>query len=329
MRCAKCGERAQVELRRHNSAYCAPHYLDFFQAHVERNIHSKKMFHKEDKVLVAVSGGKDSLALWDVLQRLGYEATGLYIDLGISDYSTRSREKAQAFADKTGARLIVKDVRELYGGGETGITELAKALRRVPCSGCGLTKRYITNQAARELGFTVLATGHNLDDEVATLMGNVLHWQMGYLARQSPVLESTHAKLAKKVKPLYTFTERETLAYTLLRRIDYIEEECPNALGAESIGYKEAVHAIDDESPGTKSQFLQVFLDRARALIPASDDVDLGECVHFGEPTTAELCAFCRMWQRAQDARQRRKRPLPLAEPVPPPVNQAPADVLQ
>ncbi len=317
MRCSKCGERAQVELRRHNSAYCGPHYLDFFQTHVERNIHSKKMFTREQKVLIAVSGGKDSLALWDILIRLGYETTALYIDLGIGDYSRRSRERAEAFAAKVSGRLIVKDVRQEHGAGEMGITELSKALRRVPCSGCGLTKRYVTNQAAHELGFDVLATGHNLDDEVATLMGNVLHWQMGYLARQSPVLESTHAKLARKVKPLYTFTERETLCYTLLRRIDYIEEECPNAQGAQSIAYKEALNAIEAESPGTKAQFLQGFLDRARPLILASDQVSLGECSQCGEPTTTELCAFCRMWERAREAHQSRKRPLPLAAAAP------------
>ena len=119
-----------------------------------------------------------------------------------------------------------------------GNTELSKALRRGPCSGCGLNKRYVTNQVAHELGFDVLATGHNLDDETATLMGNVLHWQMGYLARQSPVLESTHVRLARKVKPLYTFTERESLSYVLIRGIDYIQAECPNAHGPRPNLYK-------------------------------------------------------------------------------------------
>ena len=138
-------------------------------------------------------------------------------------------------------------------------------------------------------------------------MGNVLHWQMGYLARQSPVLESTHVKLARKVKPLYTFTERESLSYVRIRGIDYIEEECPNAHGALSILYKEALNTIENQSPGAKSAFLLGFLDRAKPLIEAAEDVELGECIQCGEPTTAELCAFCRMWDRAKSARAQKR----------------------
>ena len=309
MRCSKCRDTAWVELRRHHSAYCAPHYLEFFQRQVERNIRSKRMFGHDDRVLVAVSGGKDSLALWDLLLSMGYEAAGLYIDLGIGEYSQRSREKSEAFARATGAQLIVKEVRELYGEGELGISELSTVLRRVPCSGCGLTKRYVTNQAAHELGFDVLATGHNLDDEAATLMGNVLHWQTGYLARQSPVMESTHPHLARKVKPFYTFTERETLSYVLIRGIDYIEEECPNAQGASSLLYKDVLNTLENESPGTKASFLMGFLDKARPLLQQNESVSLGECIQCGEPTTAELCAFCRMWERARATHARRKAP--------------------
>ena len=306
MRCSKCHERASVEMRRHHSAYCADHYLQFFETHVARNIKHQKMFTPDDKVLVAVSGGKDSLALWDLLVRMEYQVVGLYIDLGIGDYSKRSREKSEAFAESIGGRLIIQDVAQVYGDSEIGITELSQALRRVPCSGCGLTKRYVTNRTAHELGFDVLATGHNLDDEAATLMGNVLHWQTGFLARQSPVMQSTHAHLAKKVKPLYTFTERETLSYVLIRGIDYIEEECPNAHGASSILYKEALNTLENESPGTKASFLMGFLDKARPLLEKDESVTLGECIRCGEPTTAELCAFCRMWERAQESFARR-----------------------
>ena len=307
MRCMKCGEQAWVEMRRHHAAFCAEHYVQFFETHVERNIKSKKMFTHDDKVLIAVSGGKDSLALWDVLLRAGYQTAGLYIDLGISDYSKRSREKCEAFAGLTNSRLIVKDVREAYGEGAMGITELSQALRRVPCSGCGLTKRYVTNQAAHELGFNVLATGHNLDDEAATLMGNVLHWQREYLARQSPVMEATHPHLARKVKPLYTFTERETLSYTLIRGIDYIEEECPNAHGASSIQYKEALNTLEHHSPGTKGSFVLGFLDRARPLFKDAEPPGLRECAKCGEPTTSEVCAFCRMWERARETYARKR----------------------
>jgi uncharacterized protein (TIGR00269 family) len=296
LRCIKCKEKAVIELRRHNAAYCAPHYLDFFRNQVSRNVRRHHMFTHKDRLLLAISGGKDSLALWDVLLALGYQVTGLHVDLGIENYSSHSLETTKAFAQRAGPGLVVVDLAKEYG---LNVSQLSKALRRVACSGCGLSKRYIFNRVARERSFDVLVTGHNLDDEAATLLGNVLHWQLGYLARQSPVLESTHPRLVKKVKPLYTLTERETASYALLRGIEYVEEECPYATGASSILYKGTLNHIEVESPGSKQQFVDGFLQRLRPSIQRNERVELHGCARCSEPTTTESCAFCRTWDRA------------------------------
>jgi len=92
------------------------------------------------------------------------------------------------------------------------------------------------NRVARDGGYTVLATGHNLDDEAAVLFGNTLNWQTSYLQRQSPVLAAREG-LVRKVKPLCRFYEREMAAYALVEGIEYIYDECPYAVGAKSILY--------------------------------------------------------------------------------------------
>jgi uncharacterized protein (TIGR00269 family) len=310
VRCRKCQSKAAIEIRRHNTAFCAPHFLDHFREQVQRAIRGQRMFTHDDRVLVAVSGGKDSLALWDVLIDLGYQTSGLYIDLGIGDYSVESQAKAEAFAAARGAELIVVDLAKEYG---FDIGEIPMLTRRAPCSACGLSKRYLFNKVARERGFSVVATGHNLDDEAATLLGNVLHWQTGYLARQSPVLEEHEAGLARKVKPLYRLAEQETAAYAVLRGIDYIVEECPNAVGATSLRYKEALNALEAASPGTKMMFVQGFLDRARHLFADQERVALHDCPQCGQPTTGASCAFCRLIgevqrRKAERAEQRARR---------------------
>src|SRR5205809_6506168 len=94
------------------------------------------------------------------------------------------------------------------------------------------------NRVALDHGLGVVATGHNLDDEAATLFGSITHWQTEALARQSPALPPTHAKLARRVKPLYRLSELETPAYAFLRRIEYIVVECPCAKGASSSAHK-------------------------------------------------------------------------------------------
>ena len=148
--------------------------------------------------------------------------------------------------------------------------------------------------------FGAIATGHNLDDEVAVLMQNTLHWQTGYLARQAPVLAERDG-LARKVKPFVRLYERETAAYVLLQGIDYIYDECPFAKGSTTNLYKEMLNELELNSTGAKQQFYLHFLrarETGRARFAEIEQVQLRPCGLCGQPTTAgDLCAFCRLWE--------------------------------
>lgn len=311
MRCTKCKGHAWVDIPRHHAAYCDTCFVQFFHRQVSRAIDEADMFGPNDSVLVAISGGKDSLALWDALLSLGHAATGLYVDLGIGEYSALSHEKAQSFASSVGADLLVVDLKAQYG---LRIGEIKGATGRTPCSACGLAKRHVFNKHALDLGFAVIATGHNLDDEAATLLGNLLRWQTGYLARQEPALRASSSGLVKKVKPLYRLAERETAAYAVIRGLDYVVEECPNAAGASSLAYKEALNLLEERSPGTKQAFYWEFLRKRRRHFEAEEPVTLGPCQQCGEPTTARLCAFCRLVKEVE-SRMARRRPRGLPCP--------------
>ncbi|MFQ5990698.1 MAG: tRNA(Ile)-lysidine synthetase, partial [Candidatus Methylomirabilales bacterium] len=98
MKCKICSAKAVFEARRHNAAFCKGCFLAHVERQVQKTIDTEKMLSKEDRVLVAVSGGKDSLTLWEVLHRLGYHTTGFHIVLGIGDYSPAARENVEAYA---------------------------------------------------------------------------------------------------------------------------------------------------------------------------------------------------------------------------------------
>ncbi len=302
MKCRKCSQKAVINMRQHKLGLCKDHFLEWIPQQTQRFIEKYRMFTPEDNILVAVSGGKDSLALWDILHRLEYKADGLYIGLGIdggSGYSDESLRCSQQFAEVRGLKLIVVDVKERYG---STIPELAQKTARgrdKPCSVCGLSKRNIMNRVARQQGYDVLVTGHNLDDEAAVLFGNTLNWLGGYLQRQSPVLEADHSGLVRKAKPLCRFYEREMAAYALLRGIEYIYEECPHSVGAKSIYYKELLNRLEADRPGAKLHFYLSFLQAKENGLFAPPEIetqDLKSCVSCGQPTTAgELCSFCRL----------------------------------
>ncbi|MGH9137067.1 MAG: tRNA(Ile)-lysidine synthetase [Acidimicrobiales bacterium] len=301
MKCRVCREPAVIDVRRQNANYCTEHFLRMCRDQVAKAIDEHDMIRPGQRVLVAVSGGKDSLAVWDILRGLGYEADGFCIGLGIGDYSDESSGKARAFAADRGWPLEYLDLRDDYG---FDVPTAAHAIRRVPCSACGLSKRHLFDDAARRGGYDVVATGHNLDDECAVLFGNVLRWQTEYLGRQLPVLPA-RSGFPRKVKPLVRLGERETAAYCVLLGIDYIVEECPMAEGNKHLGYKEALNAIEARSPGSKLDFYLGFLRRGHERF-ASDTRqeadELGLCERCGAPTTGEVCAFCRLVEAASVA---------------------------
>ena len=303
MRCRKCKDRAVLEIPRHHTAFCKPCLSDFICAQAERAITEEKMFTKTDRVLVAVSGGKDSLSLLDILRRLGYQADAFYVDLGIGEYSRQSKAKVEQF---TGARGIPLHVHELKEDEGAGINELADLVHRPTCSVCGTLKRYHFNRTAVELGYQVLATGHNLDDEASRLLGNVLHWQTEYLDKQGPTLPASMDGFAKKVKPLFRLAEREIAAYAIVNKIDYIVEECPNSKGAKMLLYKDILNRLESESPGTKQAFYWGFLAKqeaeakTRPSMAENDRAVLHPCLTCSQPTTAETCSYCKLMARAK-----------------------------
>ena len=289
-KCRRCKAPAVIELRRHNTAFCPDCFLRYVRGQVRRAIEAFDMLEPSDRILVAVSGGKDSLGLWDMLLDLGYRADGLYLGLGIGEYSSRSHDVVRAFATERGAGLVEVDLARDYG---FDVPTAGRRGSRSTCAVCGLSKRYVFNRAAREGGYDVIATGHNLDDEAATLLGNTLRWKTEYIARQFPVLPAEE-RFARKVKPLHRLSELETAAYAFLRGIDYVVEECPLVAGNTQLRYKDAMNRLESASPGTKAQFFLGYLDRAAPLFASQDDATLTACRRCGEPTTARFCAFCR-----------------------------------
>jgi uncharacterized protein (TIGR00269 family) len=296
MKCTACKGPAVIDIRRHNAHFCTEHFLRLCRDQVAKAIKDHDMIAPDDQVLVAVSGGKDSLAVWDILLDLGYRADGLYIGLGIGDYSDESGRFARDFAASRDAQLVEIDLPEDYG---YDVPNGAKAARRAPCSACGLSKRHLFDKAAVDGGYDVVVTGHNLDDEAAVLFGNVLKWHTDYLGRQSPVLPARNG-FPKKVKPLVRLGEREMAAYCVLRGIDYIVEECPMSAGNRHLRYKDVLNDLELVSPGAKFDFFHGFLARGAQHFQAPEGTEaIGECERCGAPCSNDICAFCRLVERA------------------------------
>jgi uncharacterized protein (TIGR00269 family) len=293
MKCRRCKALAAVALPSHNTAFCPECFLGYFQGQIETAVRRHALLARDDRVLVAVSGGKDSLALTLELKRLGYDISALHVDLGIPDSSQPARQTVEAFCERHGIPLRVVALAE-HG---LAMPEVKRRVRRPICSVCGKVKRHWFNRAAREQGFTVLATGHNLDDEVARLFANTLRWDASYLSDQGPLLPAEQG-FARKVKPLYRLSEFETACYCFLRGIEPHLAACPFSTRASFTGHKRLWGELEHTSPGSKLSFYEGFLERGRPAFAAVEEktgAALSPCPECGFPTSGEICGVCRL----------------------------------
>ncbi len=298
MKCRVCGKPASISLKSYNTALCAKDFTSFFEKRVLSTINKYSLIDDNDAPIVAVSGGKDSLALWHIINKLGFPADGVYVDLGIEGYSDISLSKIKIMADMLKRKVFIFPMRNVI---EKGIDDLSRTLRRAPCSTCGMIKRYAMNRICIEKNYSVLMTGHNLDDEASALFGNILYWKDEYLWKKGVLLEGRAGRLSKKVKPLFLCSEREAAAYAIINGIDYVYEECPFSVDAKSLLYKSILNRLEELSPATKIGFIKGYLRAAKKHKSAegeNEDREGGDCKVCGYPTYGEKCSICRIMEK-------------------------------
>ncbi len=282
---------------------CEKHFIQWFEKWVEHTIEEFEMFDRQTPVIVALSGGKDSMVLWYVLNKLGYRAEGFHLNLGISGISEKSEQAVRELGQMIGKDPIIVNVKNEIGA---GIAEISKIFRTPPCSICGRIKRYYFNRTARLQGFKVIATGHNLDDEAGSLLFNLVNWNEKYLIRKYPVLrEDPMSGLPRKVKPLALMAEDRILLYARLNNIPFTGQPCPLGQDAKLHIYKDMLTHLEKQNRSIKRNFYLRFIRKYQKLfqqLPTKEKhKKLQKCKICGEPTPSDVCLVCKIKQAVKD----------------------------
>jgi uncharacterized protein (TIGR00269 family) len=290
-----CGKKAYYRGIEGKIKYlCKEHFKEYFEKKVQKTIKKYKLLNKNEKILVALSGGKDSAVAFYVLAKLGYDVAGFHINLGIGEYSKKSLEIVKKQAELVKKPILILDLKKLVG--KTIKDFIDNPTRRPACSYCGITKRYLFNRVAYDFGFDTVVTGHHLDDELNFICHNLINWNLNYLYKQGPKQEK-EGKFVKKVKVLYELEEKEIKAYADLIKIPYYKGCCELADNQKTKKYSFFWEKLAEENPQIKIQFIRGFL-KNKEIFKIKNDLPLKECKICGFPTSRDICSFCAIWDK-------------------------------
>ena len=302
--CTACKRREAVYFRPYSGErLCKKCFIESIEEKTRATISKYEMFEFNDRIAVAVSGGKDSTSLLYVLEKIEREfpkstLVAVTVDEGIKGYRDEALKIARKNCEKLNVEHHIVSFKELFGYKLDEIVELMKKREAElsPCAYCGVLRRRALNIAAREVDADKLATAHSLDDEVQTILINILHGDPLRLARAKPVTEEVHEKLVRRVKPFCEIPEREIAFYAYLKNIEFQSFPCPYAPQALRSEIRIILNRLEERHPGMKYTIFRS-IERIRPALERMAEKELKECRICGEPTTGEICKVCELLQ--------------------------------
>lgn len=297
MRCTKCGNEKVIIKKEQSGQYlCKDCFIESIEKKVIKTVKKEKLLDKGDKVLVALSGGKDSVTLLNILdsfrQRHIIDICAVTVDEGIANYRQEGIDIATRHAERLGIEHKVVSLKKEYGISLDEI--MRKENRKGSCTYCGVFRRTIINKAAREMGATKIATGHNLDDEVQAIMMNYLEGNTDNLTKLGAKTESEAEEFTPKIKPLREIPEREIGLYVVAKELEVHFDSCPYAQQSFRREVGEIINQLNEKHPTIKYSTLRGY-DKIKKVLKKdfSKDYPEGRCEKCGEPSANRLCKAC------------------------------------
>jgi len=260
---------------------------------VRRTISRYNLLEYDDKILVAISGGKDSLSLLKILERIerDFPHSELYavmIDEGIGGYRAGCVAVAERFCSALRVPFTSLSFKDLFGFTLSEVVEsgVLEDLGLTPCTVCGIFRRKALTIAARRLGATVIATAHTLDDVVQTYLLNLLKGE----GNIRPVgLRRENGQAIPRVAPLRLTPQREIALYAYLENIPFQTATCPYT----HTSMRDRVRSFMTWYAANKPEALFSFLKNFERLLEKAGQGVESRCEVCGEPSSRRICRAC------------------------------------
>ena len=303
-KCLKCGRPAKVLLPYGPQKFCEEHFIELIEKRFRKTVRRYSLIKPAERLVVAVSGGKDSLTALYLTKKFFEKSnsiTALLIDEGIRGYRDRALKLASKNCKAWDIPYRLVKFKDEFGFTMASIyRKMKKAETNLgsPCAFCGTLRRTIMNRYAKRMRADKLITGHNLDDELQSILMNACDNDLAKFARSGPVSGIKRSKqFVQRVKPLSEIPENEILLYA-----DYVGIEhysgycCPFKGEAKRNAYRRLINSLEEQYPGTKFSLWNFYLQLKPILLKNRkfDSFILNRCKRCGEPSTGKLCDTCK-----------------------------------
>jgi uncharacterized protein (TIGR00269 family) len=269
---------------------------DQFNKYIENTVRSTieqyKLLEWDEKIAIALSGGKDSILTLYILNKLKKEynldLVAITIDEGISGYRNEGLEIARENAKVMDIELIEKSFFEEFRFKLDNIYNKYSSA----CIPCGVLRRYLLNKTAYQIGASKIATGHNMDDEIQSFIMSFARADLRRFSKFGPKLDIIHPKLIPRIKPLWKVPEKDIGAWAVLNNVEVHFAECPYSNMSARSKMKEFLNNMEAKRKGTKANIFKSFI---QTLNFEKKPANLHECVKCGEPSSLNICKACEM----------------------------------
>ncbi|MBD3361291.1 TIGR00269 family protein [Candidatus Woesearchaeota archaeon] len=271
-----------------------------FEKNIRNTIRKFDLISVDDKLLVAVSGGKDSTAILYVLKKLGYAVEAITIDVLIGNYTKQNLKNIKEFCKEQDIKLHIVSFREAYGSSLCHIVSLikSKGWNLQSCTVCGVLRRYLVNFYARKLKAGKVVTGHNLDDEAQTFMMNLFKNKKEMNARLGPCPGIIRdSKFVPRIKPLYLTSEKDIEKYSKEMKFPVKYGRCPCAIDAYRNYIRNMLDNLEKDYPNIKQNIVKYLLnnlDQWKKEV-LKQKGKLNACKKCKEPSRSEVCRACQL----------------------------------
>ncbi len=282
-------------------------FIKGFEKKVYRTIDRFRLIKRNEKIAVAISGGKDSSTILYLLgKRYKNRVIAISIDEGTGIYREKSIKNAKRVSSMVGVEHYVYGFKDEYGYALPEIIDLYRKNNdnTKPCTICGILRRSLLNKVSKELKVNVLAVGHNLDDEAQSILMSLFKGNPEFLQRLGPRSNEVEGFIPR-IKPLYLVSEKEVLMYALMKGLvdESLTMSCPFSEEAYRNTARRALRELERIDKGVKEKIIKGYLSLKKDLL--IQPTRINKCKMCGEPSSGEICSKCKVLMKIEEYKRK------------------------